>query len=196
MRGNHEDRLLLVLADILAHRQPLPGPNEPLGRAPDFMEEASESRKDYDMRKLALQISPNQIKWLKERPVILGMGKLPGMGNAVVVHAGLVPDISLMQQDPYEVMNMRSIDLKTWVPTSESNKTPWEKFWNYKQKKLPASDRLTVIYGHDARRGLTIEKYSKGLDTNCVRGGKLTALVLDARGKQKYEQVECQKYAN
>jgi hypothetical protein len=91
-------------------------------------------------------------------------------------------------------MNMRTIDLKTRIPSRDHEGFHWEKFWNYRQKKLPAQERLTVIYGHDARRGKNIKKYSKGLDSGCARGGELTALVISANGKQKYEQVRCKGY--
>lgn len=41
-------------------------------------------------------------------------------------------------------------------------------------------------YGHYAAKGLDIRKYSKGLDSNCVRGGRLSAYVI---GKEKEELV-------
>lgn len=41
-------------------------------------------------------------------------------------------------------------------------------------------------YGHYAAKGLDIRKYSKGLDSNCVRGGRLSAYVI---GKKKEELV-------
>ncbi|KAJ9094767.1 hypothetical protein QFC21_005927 [Naganishia friedmannii] len=46
--------------------------------------------------------------------------------------------------------------------------------------KLPKMDcsPVTVIYGHAAGRGLDIKQYSKGLDSGCVYGRQLTALVL------------------
>jgi hypothetical protein len=36
----------------------------------------------------------------------------------------------------------------------------------------------TVIYGHAAKRGLDLKRWSIGLDTGCVYGEKLTALVI------------------
>lgn len=36
----------------------------------------------------------------------------------------------------------------------------------------------TVVYGHAASRGLDIKRWSMGLDTGCLYGRKLTALVL------------------
>ena len=44
---------------------------------------------------------------------------------------------------------------------------------------IPLHHRSTVIYGHDSYRGLHIEKYSKGIDTGCVRGGRLTAVIVE-----------------
>lgn len=45
------------------------------------------------------------------------------------------------------------------------------------KKKLSCSP-VTVIYGHAAGRGLDIKPFSKGIDTGCVYGKQLTALVL------------------
>ncbi|KAK4689391.1 bis(5'-nucleosyl)-tetraphosphatase (symmetrical), partial [Tremellales sp. Uapishka_1] len=59
-----------------------------------------------------------------------------------------------------------------------------------KRKKSKAGKQidcspLTVIYGHAAGRGLDIKPFSKGIDTGCVYGRQLTALVLgDTKGLQ------------
>lgn len=52
----------------------------------------------------------------------------------------------------------------------------------------------TVIYGHDAKQLPVIRLYTKGLDTSCVRGGKLTALVIGDGGRQRLKQVKCKDY--
>jgi hypothetical protein len=53
---------------------------------------------------------------------------------------------------------------------------------------------MTVVYGHDASSSLSIRTFTKGLDTGCVKGGKLTALVIDDGGKQNIVQVSCHDY--
>jgi hypothetical protein len=58
----------------------------------------------------------------------------------------------------------------------------------------PRSELMTIIYGHDAKTSLKIRKYAKGLDSGCVKGGKLTALVIEDDGTQKVVQVKCRNY--
>jgi hypothetical protein len=94
-------------------------------------------------------------------------------------------------------MNMRSIDPETGIPTSEKsrNKHHWATYWNRVQKKL--HHPTTVVYGHYAKAGLDIRKYTMGLDSDCNRGGRLSALVVDST-KQRGEvvQVDCRKLAD
>lgn len=56
------------------------------------------------------------------------------------------------------------------------------------------SQTTTVIYGHDAATSLNIQRYTKGLDSGCVYGRKLTALVIGDDGKQQIVQVKCKAY--
>ena len=67
-----------------------------------------------------------RIKWLKECPVILRVGKLGNMGEVVVVHAGLAPGVKLEKQDPLMVMNMRTIG-DNGVPSDARDGTGWMK---------------------------------------------------------------------
>jgi hypothetical protein len=52
----------------------------------------------------------------------------------------------------------------------------------------------TVIYGHDSGRALAIRKYTKGIDTGCVKGGKLSAMIMEDGGKNYIAQVPCKEY--
>ncbi len=59
---------------------------------------------------------------------------------------------------------------------------------------LPAKERATVIYGHDSRRGLRVAKWSMGIDSSCVKGGKLTALVVESGREVRTVSVRCKNH--
>ncbi len=198
VRGNHEDRILLAHRSLHSNSVPLQGPTEDPHSADDDMGEESFSHGDYKDRSLAKELTAKQIEWLEACPVILRVGAVEGMGEVVVVHAGLVPGVDLERQDPFNVMNMRTIDLETHVPSENRDEgVPWTKIWNKYQRRAPRDKRSTVVYGHDSRTGLHIKKYSKGLDSGCVKGGKLTALVIEGGkhgAKQSVVSVDCKDY--
>lgn len=197
VRGNHEDKVLLSLAEMSSLSDPaLPGPDESVKRASDDLLEESYSHGDYKLRKLARSFKKSQIAWLKTCPVILHVGQIGSLNDVVVVHAGLVPDIPLEDQDPFQVMNMRTVDLKTRVPSEGRGGSPWEKLWNHVQKRKPEHERMTVIYGHDRKRGMNIQKHSMGLDSGCVSGGHLTAMVIEEGGTHTFVQVKCKGYVD
>ncbi|KAF2270073.1 Metallo-dependent phosphatase [Lojkania enalia] len=195
VRGNHEDKLLLSVAESNSLHASLLDPEE-RGLNTNFLDKESFPRGNHKLRKLAKSLSKANIRWLQSCPVILRVGQIPNMGKVVVVHAGLVPGIKLEQQDPFQCMNMRTIDLKTRIPSENREHTPWEIFWNRQQEKLPNAERSTVIYGHDRKRGKNIREYSKGLDSGCVSGGHLTALVIDEHGGNGYVGVRCKGYVD
>jgi hypothetical protein len=58
----------------------------------------------------------------------------------------------------------------------------------------PKSQVMTVIYGHDSKSSLSLKTYTKGLDSGCVKGGKLTAMVVEDGGKQSVIQVRCRDH--
>lgn len=187
--------MLLSIAETSSFHDPaIPGPDEPPERESDTLDEQSFSHGDYKLRKLAKSFTTDQISWLQACPIILRVGAIGDLHNVVVVHAGLVPDIPLESQDPFHAMNMRTIDLKTRLPSEKRDGKPWEKFWNHVQNKKPLNERTTVIYGHDRKRGKNIQEYSMGLDSGCVGGGHLTAMVIEEGGKHEFVQIKCKKY--
>jgi hypothetical protein len=130
VRGNWEDRTLLAHATLHSNQHPLPGPAEDPHTKEDYLDEESFSHGDYRDRALAKLLTGRQVKWLKACPVILGVGRIDGFnggGEIMVAHAGLVPGVDVERQDPFQAMNMRSIDLKTSVPSEERAGEPWEK---------------------------------------------------------------------
>ena len=178
----------------------LPHPGDPTTTFHKLDHENFPTGATFD-RDLASNFTSSQIQYLKSCPVILHLGTLPPLGPTTVVHAGLVPGLDLKQQDPTAVMHMRTLDLGTYVPFSDSRKdgTSWCKVWEKYQKRLPAAERSTVIYGHDSKKGLQVRKWSTGLDTGCVQGGKLSALLYTRRkgqrkGEVEIKSVQCKDY--
>lgn len=89
--------------------------------------------------------------------------ELPEHG-ALVVHAGLVPGVALADQSPHDLVNLRV------VADGSGRRVPWATL-----HRGPPH----VLFGHDAVRGLQLHPWATGLDTGCVYGGELTALVLE-----------------
>ena len=78
-----------------------------------------------------------------------------------------------------------------YLPTDEFKDGKWwVDSWNEVQRAKPKSDRLTLVYGHDSKRDLQLKDYSFGLDTGCVNGGKMTALVLQPRKADDGEAIK------
>ncbi|OQE19440.1 hypothetical protein PENSTE_c015G09556 [Penicillium steckii] len=196
VRGNHEDRVLLLRKEMIETKTF--AEDQDIGK--DLY-----TKKELEERALARLLSEEQAQWLGDCPVILNVGQIPSMGQVVVAHAGLVPGVELEKQDPSLVMTMRTIDVDTHVPSESHDGLKWAKLFDKHQsilekslrssKEDPRSDLMTVVYGHDAKTSLKIRTYTKGLDSGCVKGGKLTALVIEDDGKQSIVQVRCRGYS-
>ncbi|KAJ8613313.1 hypothetical protein MRB53_037000 [Persea americana] len=172
VRGNHEQELLNRLDEIAS------------GVAVNEVD---------PITKLAASLEPEDIRFIRNFPHILSLGHIRGLpyANTVVVHAGLMPGVSLDQQDPKLVMNMRSIDLREAVPKIPRDKgVAWWKVWNRVQKRQKDDRHTLVVYGHDSKSGLKVKPFSVGLDSGCVKGEKLSALVIgSAKGRMSQEVV-------
>ncbi|HEY3494530.1 MAG TPA: metallophosphoesterase family protein [Polyangiaceae bacterium] len=84
-----------------------------------------------------------------------------------IVHAGVVPGIPFAEQDPWLLTHIRSIS-EDGVPSSK-----WGPLWGARYTGPPH-----VVFGHNARKDPQLHPDATGLDTACVYGGELTALVL------------------
>jgi hypothetical protein len=88
---------------------------------------------------------------------------------ARVVHAGMLPGLPLHRQEAWTLTHIRSVDAQG-APSDRAGEQPWGARY---------ADSTHVIFGHDARRQLQLHPRATGIDTGCVYGGSLTALVLD-----------------
>lgn len=103
--------------------------------------------------------------WLKRLPYFY---ETP---DFLVVHAGLAPGKHPSQTDPRILTTIR-----TWDGSGRNLDDPTQPDWFqfYDGKKL-------VVFGHWAKRGLIVKDNVIGLDTGCVYGRKLSAVVLPER---------------
>lgn len=114
-------------------------------------------------------------RWLGRLPVWMRIGK-----KHLIVHGGIVPGVALESQDPALLMNLRSIK-PSGAPSTKLDGTPWAASW-----KGPK----TVIFGHDAVRGLQQYPKAIGLDTGCVYGRELTCWIIE---EQRFVSVKAAK---
>ena len=225
VRGNHEDRVLLARAEAESRA----------GISAELASPDAEARRgEAEHLAVARRLSPEQVAWLSKLPVILTVNPLP----ICVVHAGLVPGIRLDKQDPWAVMNMRTLrypreelrrgdgyhvwrdaspapapgghrqqnandgkvgvydDVKgaepnrdVAVPVEDNAGEKWADAWNRQQQRVSETERRTVIYGHDSKRGFVEGKHTFGLDSGCVKGGALTAMVIEGTGGGGFRHV-------
>ncbi|MCY4328836.1 MAG: metallophosphoesterase [Endozoicomonadaceae bacterium] len=118
-------------------------------------------------------------EWFEHLPLFIATSEF------LVVHAGLHPSLPVEKTDPHILTTIR-----TWDGKGESlnceNDPPWFDF--YTGKKL-------VIFGHWAKRGLVVRDNVTGLDSGCVYGNDLSALILPERkivqvkAAQTYQQI-------
>lgn len=148
---------------------------------------------------LVKKLKQRHIDYLAACPAILKLGAVSRRGiEAVGVHGGLVwSEHELENQLIEDVLRIRSLLAPDYKRGSEDADAglPWFPKWNEEQLTRPIDERFEVYYGHDASRGLELHRYSKGLDTRCQRGGKLSAYVVtvkpNGRVVEKLVQVDC-----
>jgi diadenosine tetraphosphatase ApaH/serine/threonine PP2A family protein phosphatase len=114
-------------------------------------------------------LDPEHIDWFATLPVYL---RLPEYG-AALVHAGAMPDVPLGHQDPYHLLHAQCIrppERKSYWPS----KAPvdyrfWTNFWRGPER---------LIFGHSVLDAPLVTEHAVGIDTGCVYGLSLTAVVL------------------
>lgn len=85
-----------------------------------------------------------------------------------VVHAGVVPNVPFEEQQPWTLLHVRSL---TTLGAASDRYAPTS--WAARYEGPPH-----VVFGHNAQAGLQLHSSATGLDTGCVYGGELTAMVL------------------
>jgi diadenosine tetraphosphatase ApaH/serine/threonine PP2A family protein phosphatase len=127
------------------------------------------------------ELTPEDVEYLKKLPFTIS---LP-LHNALVVHAGLVPGIALDEQNPLTMVTMRNLRGKPGVPyeafESVRHGSPWAPIWQGPEH---------IYFGHDATRRLQLCPFATGLDTGCLYGGSLTAVILQLGSPPTFVSVK------
>lgn len=158
VRGNHEQKLLdwrdarrAWMHGEAAAKKAIPPP--PIGRM---------------HRDIARSLRPVDWKLLETAPFFVD---LPEHG-ACVVHAGLIPGLAIEAQSPRTLMRIRTVRLTSTATRGKRGKAA-NVLWGAVYAGPPQ-----VVFGHNAAPGLQLHAWATGLDTGCVYGGRLTAMVL------------------
>ena len=120
-------------------------------------------------------LNANDVEWLETLPTTLSVAFPTGAEepDVVVLHGGADPSLSLSAQTRRTILTARNVlpgggvvDEKEF---NASVGVPWASLWPGPQH---------IVFGHDARKRLQKWPHATGIDTGCVYGGNLTALVL------------------
>lgn len=84
-----------------------------------------------------------------------------------VVHAGIDPAVPFERQDPDTMLRIRTVVLP------DGRRGERHVLWGERYSGPPH-----IVFGHNAAPGLQLHTSATGLDTGCVYGGRLTAMVL------------------
>ncbi len=92
-----------------------------------------------------------------------------------VVHAGVEAGVAIDRMKPSTLMRIRTVEADGRVTRggSAGRNARSPVLWGARYTGPPH-----VVFGHNAAPGLQLHRWATGLDTGCVYGGRLTALVL------------------
>lgn len=90
--------------------------------------------------------------------------------NLRVVHAGVDPSVPIERQIPRVLMYVRSIG-PGGLPEERRGPTSWAEQY---------TGPTHLVFGHNALENPQVHVHATGIDTGCVYGGRLTAMVLRA----------------
>ena len=115
-------------------------------------------------RKTARELGRVDFAMLKTWPMWLDF---PEHGVRVV-HAGVAPGVAIEEQHPHTLMTIRCVT-KDGEPVAKRGEALWGAVY---------AGPPHVIFGHNARPEPQLHMWATGIDTGCVYGGRLTAMVL------------------
>ena len=138
---------------------------------------------DEDQQKIYPQLKQEDFEFIENMPFFLKLNHL------TIVHAGITNWIRL-NNPPLNLMTLllflRDVDENgKFLPLNHNN--PNAKYW----ADVYNGHEGFVVYGHNPFKEVKKNKFSAGIDTGCVYGNKLTALVIKNTLKpSEYEIIQ------
>jgi diadenosine tetraphosphatase ApaH/serine/threonine PP2A family protein phosphatase len=127
---------------------------------PDVIPDHAETRRVLDERHFA---------YFESLPLYLRVPE----ANAVVVHAGVLPGLPIESQSASILLHGQCIrppeGKSCWPSKAPEGWAFWTNFWKGPER---------VIFGHTVLDRPLVSEWAVGIDTGCVHGGALTAVVL------------------
>ena len=160
VRGNHEERLLTSReADLHPLRWSASG-------TPAVKKLAAKGPKPLGRihAEVAAKLRPIDWSLLEASPLYVDLPE----HDVRVVHAGVVPGVPIEKQERKTLLTIRSVG-----PRGEALEKRGAVLWGAQYRGSPH-----IVFGHHARQKPQLHPWATGLDTGCVYGGLLTALVL------------------
>jgi len=114
-------------------------------------------------------LGPEHYDYFAKLPTFIA---LPEFG-AVAIHAGAMPGVPIAAQDPYHLLHAQCINpperKSFWPSKAPATHTFWTNHWRGPER---------LIFGHSVVDRPLVSEHAVGIDTGCVFGLPLTALVL------------------
>jgi hypothetical protein len=117
---------------------------------------------------MAQKLSARQWGWIERLPLLLMLGD----HDACVVHAGVLPGRPIESTPPEALLTMRAIDSRGHWSDQKGARPLWGEHY---------TGPPHIVFGHNALSQPQFHSWATGIDTGCVYGGRLTALVLEER---------------
>ena len=116
-------------------------------------------------------LSSDDFKYLESLPFFMKID------NLTLIHAGITNNINLdttSKKELEKILWIRTLDEKQKI-LSLNDDNPSAKLWS----EYYDGNQGIIVYGHNVFNEVRFDKYSIGIDTGCVYGGKLTALIIN-----------------
>jgi bis(5'-nucleosyl)-tetraphosphatase (symmetrical) len=150
VRGNHDEACLVAIAKGKEIRDPSKIP---------------------ERYQWLASLTEEDVQYLETLPYSISIPEL----GCIIVHAGMVPNVPLQEQDEFSLVTMRSLrecSSGGWIGSDSDthpDDLPWAPMW---------AGPAHAYFGHDAKKGLQQTRWATGLDTGCVYGNQLSAAIL------------------